>query len=463
MRSVTRNALWLLAGEVLTRLLGFFVTVLLARRLGADGFGQVGFGVSVMSYGVIVTKFGLLTVGIREVAGDRDSLYRLVDNMLPLRFLLGLLACIGIVAFAFLARHDSQSRLLLALFGSGVIIQTLLLEWVFNGIERMEYVALAHVLTNATYLGLIGFLVRSPASLLVVPLAFAAGTLVAALVLLVAYARGHGWPRPRFDREVWMRLGTSSWPLGIASVLNQFYVNFGIVGLALLRTDSEAGEFTAAHRLLFFLLMTDRILQAVFLPVISRNLKAAQHMVPELAGAAIRVALGLSLPVCAAVVLLAGPVTGLVFGPQYQAAVRPLTVLVWFFPLSLLSTVFGYALVAACRELEFLRNNAIAVGVALAFSLIAIPRAGVMGAAWAMLAGEGVMLGLMLSGGTRLLKPRLEWRLTMPFAASLLLAVIVLALRNWNWPAAAVAGSLAAAGLLFATGSLTAKDLGLVR
>ncbi len=249
----------------------------------------------------------------------------------------------------------------------------------------------------------------------------------------------------------------------MASVLNQFYVNFGIIGLALLRSDAEAGAFTAAHRLLFFLLMADRVLQAVFLPVISRNFASAPDNVPALAGSAVRVALGLSLPICAATVLLAGPVTRLVFSAGYEAAARPLVILVWFFPLSLLSTLFGYALLAARRELVFLRNTGISVGLSLVLSLLLIPRLGVSGAAWAMLAGEAAVFGLMLIDGAKLLRPRLDWRVLMPFAGSALLSGLVVLLRSWNWWAAALAGAAGCGALLFATRSLTARDLGLGR
>ncbi|MEO0082726.1 MAG: flippase [candidate division WOR-3 bacterium] len=461
MKRATKNAAFLLIGEVVTRLLGFLVSALLARRLGIDGFGQVGFAFSVMSYGVIVTKFGLLTVGIREAARDRTRIPHLVSNVLSLRLLLSLAATAAIVCFALLVRKDQGVRLLLILFSTGVVAQTFMLEWLFTGIERTEFVALGHVLTNALYFVLVALLVRGPHQILLVPLALAAATIVAALVLAARYAAEFGMPRPGFDRDAWKQLAMTSWPVGVASVLTQIYVNFGIIALALLRTDKEAGLFTAAQRLVFFLLMLDRVFQAVFLPMVSRYYKSAPDRLPGLVGTAVRVIIVLTLPLCIGLSLLARPAVIVVFGNNYLEAAVPVVVLVWFLPLSLLTTLAGYTLLASGQERRFCLNTGVGVALALALSVAGIVVWGVTAAAVALVIGEACMLILMGRDFLRLCRPQLDRRMFVPLLGGLGVAAVLVLLRNWNWMVAAAASAVIYLAVLLLGRGIGREDLGL--
>lgn len=461
MRRTARNAASLFAGEVATRLLGFLVSALLARRLGIDGFGQIGFAFSVMSYGFIVTKFGLLTVGIREAGRNRGAIPTLVSNMLAFRLVLGLAAATGMVVFALLSRPET--RWLLVLFSAGVVLQSLLLEWLFTAIERMEFVGLSHSLINALYLVLVLVLVRGKQQVLAVPVAYAAATLVAALVLLVVYAASYGLPTLVFDRVVWKKLALQSWPVGLASVLTQLYVNSGIIGLSLLRSNYEAGLYTASHRLVFFLLMLDRILQTLFLPLVSRYFASARDRLPELVGSAFRVVISLSLPLSVGLSLLARPLLTLVFGEQFVPAASSLSILVWFLPLSLLTTLTGYILVAVGQEKRFLVNTALGVILAMAVLVPGIVLWGLSAAAGAMVLGEAMILVLMGRDALKVCRPAVEQRIVSPFLGSAAFAAIILLVSRWSWVVAAGAAAVVYLAILLAGKGLTINDLRLAK
>ncbi|OYD15885.1 hypothetical protein CH330_04320 [candidate division WOR-3 bacterium JGI_Cruoil_03_51_56] len=463
MRRSARNASFLFCGEIGARFLGFLVAAILARRLGIAGFGQIGFAMSIMAYGVIVSKFGFLTIGIRESARDRKAIPGLVNNIISLRMILSIIAVVGIFIFALLVRKEASVKWLLAVFSLCVIAQSFLLEWVFTGIERMEYIAIARVLTNSAYFGLIIALVRSPKQIIMVPIALIIATLLGASVLLVPYVRRFGWLKPKFNRTAWKLLAGKAWPIGIASVLSQLYINFGIVGLALFTTDYETGIYTAAFRLVIFLLMLDRIFQAVFFPVVSRYFREHQDKLPELIGTALRIILAGCLPVSTGVMLLGKPVVLLVFGHNYLSSVSVLQPLVWFLPLSLLSSLAGYSLLAAGRERRFARNTAIGVAIALLLTVIGIGQWGALGAAVAMLIGEACILCLMGYDSLRMVKPKINWHFVIPLLACIPMSVVLVSLRDWNWVIAALVSGVTYIGLLFLGKGITSDDLGLVK
>jgi O-antigen/teichoic acid export membrane protein len=210
-------------------------------------------------------------------------------------------------------------------------------------------------------------------------------------------------------------------------------------------------------------MMLDRVFQAVFLPTVSRYFASAKERLPELTGTAVRAILALSLPLCVGLSLLARPAVALVFGREYLPAATPLMILAWFLPLSLLTTLAGYTLLASGQERRFCLNTAIGVSFALALSVAGIIIWGVPAAAVAMVCGEACILVLMGRDSLKLCRPAIDSRIVVPVLGCLGLAAALVLLRRWNWPAAAAVGAAVYLAALFLGKGLTVRDLGLVK
>jgi len=453
----------LLGGEVGARIFGFLATAYLARVLGVGAFGQLGFALAVFAYATMATKFGLLAIGVRDVAQNRDRLPELTGNIITMRLTLGVAAAILMVVLGLVLRKGATVRGLLVVFGAGVVVQCLLLEWTFTAVERTGYISGARTATSAVYFGLVLVLVRTPEDIMKVPIAFVVATAIGIAVLIAAYSRLYGRPALRFDAAVVRGLVRRAWPVGIASFLTQVHTSAGIVAVSLFLGDSAAGEYTAAHRIVFFVLMLDRIFQTVFFPVVSRYAKAQPDRLGWLIGASLRMILATGMPVSVGLLLLSSPAIGLVFGAAYSAAVPVLAVLSCFVLLSLLTSLASYSLLATGRERRFARNTAIGVGFSLCGVVAGAALWGTGGAALGMVVGETVVLVLMGCDLLRIAPPSINWRTAVPFVASLPLALLLLLLRSWNWPVAAILGASAYLALLLLGKGVTLSDIGLLR
>ena len=463
MRGPVRNAGYLFAGEATSRVFGFLTTAVLARRLGLDGFGQIGFAAAVMAYGVVFTDFGLVTVGTRSVARDSSRAQDLVGNLAPLRLLFGLGAAAATVLIALVLPKPVTVKLLLVLYAGAVVVQSVMLEWVFIGAEKLGFVSLPRVVTNCAYFALVLTLVRSPANVLLVPVAFSTATLLGALVLFLAYVPRFGVPKFRFSTGAWRELVRSAWPVGAASLLTQVHVNLGLILLGLAATFQQTGVYNSAYRLVFFLMTLDRVFYTVFFPVVSRLLKDQPGRLAELVGTAFRVVLALSIPFCVGAFMLARPILELVFSTEYANAFPVLRILVWFLPLSMFNSLAGYTLLAAGSERQFLRNTAIGVGAAVVFNVVAIPLAGSTGAALAIVAGEATLLALMGRGLLKMVGPRLGLRTLAPLVAAAAMAVVVYLLRGMSLVGCIGFGALTYSVFLLLLRGITVEDLGLAR
>jgi len=367
------------------------------------------------------------------------------------------------VLIALVLPKPAPVKWLLVLYAGAVIIQSVIFEWVFIGAEQMGFVSLSRIVTNSGYFVLVMFLVRSPGSLLLVPVAFGIATALGALVLLVAYAPRFGLPPLRFRLTGWRELLRSAWPIGASSLLTQLHVNLGLILLGLIATFQQTGIYNSAYRLVFFLMTLDRVFYTVFFPVVSRLIKNQPARLAELVGTAMRMILALSIPFCVGAFILARPILGLIFSAGYAGAFPVLRILVWFLPLSMFNSLAGYTLLAAGNERLFLRNTTIGVGAAVVFNLVAIPLAGSTGAALAIVVGEAGLLALMGRSLLAMVRPTLDLRTLAPLVAAAAMAVVVHFLRGMNVFGCVGFGALTYSVFLLLLRGITAEDIGLAR
>ncbi len=67
------NAWWLFTGAAGRSVLGFVVSVYLARVLGPETYGQVGYALAVLAYFILFTDGGLQVLGTRAVAAGQAN------------------------------------------------------------------------------------------------------------------------------------------------------------------------------------------------------------------------------------------------------------------------------------------------------------------------------------------------------------------------------------------------------
>jgi len=445
MRRSVRNLGFVLTSDLVSRLLGFFAVTWLARRLGVDNFGVIGFSLAALSYGLIVSDLGLLKLGTREVARDHSAAPRYVGAVVILRVLLAVIGLAGLGVFAIVIPRAESARLVIITYSLSLLPAALLLEWVFQGLERLEHIAVSRLLLMAVYLALVLALVRRPGQVLLVPLLWLCGSAASTLYLLVVYHVQVGRLRPVIELRFWGELLKTAMPLGIGTILSQVYMNFGFLMLGVMAIGEPAGWFTAAQRLVYFVLVIDRAFYMVAFPIVSRRLTdLARPEALDVMNRLAKLVLLVTIPIALCTLPLAPSLLNAIFGPDYLPAAPALAVLVWLVVTTTLSSLYGYGLVAANQEPRYARNVAIGAAFVMGLSLALVPFLKALGASIALVGGELVMLSLMFRDFRQVLKASFLRYLWRPVLVAGLLAVGIWFVRPersgaWlNWAALSV-------------------------
>lgn len=374
----------LTAGETINKLTRFAATVLLARTLSLSEFGLVNVGIAISGILLTFTALGLPEYGAREVAVSPRRVRRIAGLVLFTRLgALSFVSALVLLGTAIFAPSQLSLVVLAVVMTLGLSASA---DWLLRGREQMGDVA------TATSLGGIVVLAGCATAVVLLPtttaalLVFAAGEAAAGLFTW-RRARVGLLERPTFTEA--RRLVRVTWPLGASGIIiYASYANLDSILLAVVRSDAEAGLYSAPYRL--FLAANAVIIFAAYalLPMLARSHhegrpKEKRHLLIR----AFTPLAAYGLITLGAAEVLGGPFLEAVFGSDFAGTGSVLILLCMSTPIYAIGYPAGYSLIGEQRNWQFFAGGAIAGALNLVLMGLLIPKYGINGAAIATTTG----------------------------------------------------------------------------
>jgi O-antigen/teichoic acid export membrane protein len=364
------------------------------RYFGPEQWGPIVAALAYVAIFSSISDFGMLTVASRDMAvpgADAGSVYGAALVGVPL-------VVVPAVALAVLGD--------LALFGDHRVIRTLVL------------VLLASVPLSAVWLVSCSVLVARSRNDVRALLDVTSSLLVLGAVLLVAGLHLDGrtylvcivvgyavtacsavWLARRHVRPSFGEAGAGarslvrrSLPVGLASGSNALYGQVDTLLVALLASSRALASFGVASQLAGFVVAVPAMLMTATTPHYMAKGDAARR---ELLQRAFDTLVRGGAAVLVVAVVCAAAVVGAVAGARYEDGATALTLLLGAASLAFPSAVLAHGLVLAGGEKRLLGIVAAALAVNVAGNLVAVPLAGITGAASVLVASEVVVLAMV--------------------------------------------------------------------
>ncbi len=371
------------AGTAVSGAANFAGIVYLARVLGASAFGLFQFAQAFLLYLVFMVDSGLSSYGTREIAREPARSAPVVLNLFALRLLLALGGFAAALLVLFCAPLGAELRLFFLLTFLLVFYRALNADWVFQGLERMEYIALAKMLFSLLSLAAIVLAVKSSGDLLRVPqIQFAAGLLVSLVFVIVLFRYFLPWRPAELRPRQWGSTFLLSLPLGASLMLMLIYDNLDTIMLGFMDRPAVVGYYNAAYKLFYVCSGLFSLWLGAVFPVVSRRLAVSQEQTVVFLTKYLRLTMLAMLPLTVLVFLSAPLLIRLVFGAQYAGAVPALQILIWSLPPFIVSCTYGSLILqAGGRFHQFFAAAAAGALVNIGFNFLLIPRFSLLGAA----------------------------------------------------------------------------------
>ncbi|WP_375464284.1 lipopolysaccharide biosynthesis protein [uncultured Methylobacterium sp.] len=436
------NLLGQAAGRGISLLAGFAAFVMVAKAGGPQALGHYGIALAVVAIAVIAADFGTtLTFAARIGACADEARGAEMARIVSARLILG--AGTGLVLIGALPLLPAPTRPALALAALAMpLLAARFLDALFQVCGRpgwSAYPSLANavVLTGGTALSLALDAPEAVLPAVAVAAGIGYGTVGLALAGRLVPLRA----APLRDGLAYIRRAAG---LGLSNALGTLNARIGLLTLAGLAGAAEVGLFTAGYRFFELGVAVAITLATPMVPVFGRA--AGSGTLLAQTRLALRLVLTAAGPGVVAAWALAGPVIGLLFGPDYEPAIPVLRIAAPMAAAMIAATILFSALIARQRSGFAVLSGAAGCAVNALGCLLLVPRAGATGAALAALAAEVAMLAVVAAAFRRAVgMPVVPADVPAILAPTLVMAACVLASPAALVPYAVPAGALLAA------------------
>ena len=387
-----RNFLSLAVAEVISKLVTFAAFAYLARKLGPSTFGSIEFAAAVLMCASLLVDQGFNAFGAREIAKTPHRTGRLTAEIVTARMGLAIGSYLTVVLFAVLVNRGPVVLRLLLIYGLSLLLLPFLLQWVFQGHDRMKLVAVAQVIRQTVFAVVVFAFVRSADQVVMVAWAEVAAVASAAAFCLFTYRRyfrDETRMRPTVSRQLF-REGV---PIGLSQMFWVVKMFGGTLILGIIASTQTVAYYAGAQRILVALHAFVWLYYFNLLPSMSRAWQRSQSDFNAMIQSSMQVAVWVALAGGLIWAAVSSFVIQTVYGPQFAAGGTVLGIFGAVWAMALISGHYRFGLIAAGYSgIEMMTSM-----LGAAFALLLIPigyfKGGVNGAAMGLVAAEaGVWL-----------------------------------------------------------------------
>ena len=289
-----KNFFSLVGAEAFSKVATFAAFAYLARIYGPTGFGYIEWASAVLMCASLIVDQGFSAYGAREIAKSPKLTERLVAEVVTARFFLAAVGYLIVAVCALWFVHEQIITRLLLIYGLSLWLLPLMLQWVFQGHDRMYLVSLTQMIRQIVFVGAIFILVRNVNDLLFVGVAEVAGVLCAAVFSVWMYRRNFA-SRIRLSPSFSTKLLREGTPIGLSQmfwVVKMFGATL-IVGF--IATSEDTGYFASAMRILIALHTFVWLYYFNLLPSLSRAWEQGSEKFSALIRSSMRIVVPISL------------------------------------------------------------------------------------------------------------------------------------------------------------------------
>jgi O-antigen/teichoic acid export membrane protein len=417
--------------EIVSHIIGFVVSVYIARVLGSEYFGQISFALVLISYFILFTNFGLATYGIKEVSHNIKHTVNIASMLVLIQAVLSIIAYCAIIILIISVwnQFPAEKKCLVLILATSLFPTVFDLTWVFMAHEKMEYRASAYLIRYMTYALIVFLLLPHQRTVITVGIAYLASTGTMALFstsIYLKFFRSFHFAQTRLVTNLRAFLKAAI-PIGWATLMSRIYYNFDTLMLSFMRGDEVVGWYSAGYRIILVLTNIAGIYGVVYLPALTKKISNSKETAKTLVDRSFRLLLSFVIPVTVGGILLSPKIIIFVFGVQYTSAIVPFQILLIAVLVIFASVVFSYGLIGLGKQKQLAIYSTLAAVFNIGLNFLLIPKYGAVGAAITTVISEvTVLTGVYYTFRKEMSVPSLVCFLK-PLVASACMAVPIIA------------------------------------
>jgi O-antigen/teichoic acid export membrane protein len=382
-RRMAKNTTVLFVSQLLTYVIGFFVTIYSARYLGVEGYGILSYALALGGILIVFTELGLSTLSVREISRNKNLAQKYTSNILVIKTALSLITILVTFVIVNLMNYpQSTAYIIYIIMGSYVVNAfTSIFSSLSQAYEKMEYLSLGSILNSVIML--IGVLLVTQYQLGIV--IFASIYLLDNLICLIYWIIISAWkfvlPKLEFDWNFSKITMKESIPFAITGIFALIAFRIDTVMLSLLSGDVAVGFYTAAYKLMEVMIFIPTVYVTSIYPIFSRFHISSRDILKFSFEKSFQYMIILSLPIAVGTSLLADQIILLIYQSGFSSSIIALQIVIWAIPLIFFNNVLATSMASINKQRDAMKIVFFAMIFNIIMNLILIPLYGFIAAA----------------------------------------------------------------------------------
>jgi O-antigen/teichoic acid export membrane protein len=363
-------------------------SILLARTLHPAGKGVYATVNTVGDLSLVLGTLGISTAAVYYLAQPSESLERTRATVLGLCLLIGIVVTVGLVVAAGIAGFAGGSSgtgwAFVAVAPVGIIsLGRAALESFFRAQHQIRAINVAAVISSVAFLAflVVAQLDHEMSASMAVALRVGSVAVAVATLLVAARSGRLAIPRPRLHGPTVRLLLGYGVPYAAYSIVQNFSNRFDYILLRLFDSSRVVGVYSIAVGQGELLWILPTAVGFVLFPRVAALARSDPERAAVETAVLLRWSVLLTTVAAAAVAVVAAPLTRIVYGSAFAAAVTPLRILLVGIVASSFLQVLSSLLLGSGRLRLLIQTTAVGFGLNLGLNLVLIPRFGMNGAA----------------------------------------------------------------------------------
>ncbi|HDY72633.1 MAG TPA: hypothetical protein ENH90_00485 [bacterium] len=397
-QTIFKNTFWIALAIGVSKFSKLVLIIYVARILGATEYGKFAFALAFISLFVIFHNLGLPSIVTREFAREKEK-EKEFYSLFSLKILLGLGALIMVLIGSFFVTPDPNIRKVIWILATFSLIGNFstIIHAFFRARQRMEYESWATILEALIVAGAGFFVILKFPSIENLSYAYLFSSVIA-LVFILIFFHFKVFPlKISWQKSVWRKFLTMSWPLALASVFSTIYAYIDSVMMGYWGLMTETGWYNAAYKMVMFTTVPASIIATSFYPVLSKFFKESKEKLQSAWDQQVGVMIFLAIPLMVGGITLSARIIDFIYGQDFFPSILAFQILIIMAGIFFLSKPLMQFLIVSNQQKKIFVISFSGALINIILNLILIPKFSLYGAAIATVITYLLMLFLLFN------------------------------------------------------------------
>lgn len=383
-QTIFKNTFWLTAAEAVSRLLGVILVIFVIRILGATEYGKFTFALAFVSLFAVFSDFGLSSIVIREISQSKEN-EKEYSAVFSLKIILSIITLVLMIGSSFFVAVDPAVRKIIFILAFYILISN------FSGIisaflearQKMEYESAAKIVQTLFTVAVGIFILFKNPSVENLSCGYLFANL-GVLIFILLFFNYYIYPlKLDFNTRTWKKFFGLCWPLGVASIFSEIFINMDSVMMGHLGKITQVGWYNAAQGLIGFATIPAVLFGVSFYPALSKFFIESKEKLQGVWNHYMELTIVLAVPMVMGGFILASKIINFIYNTSFDPSILVFKILIFSVGINFIYSPYVIMLIASSQQKKYLVMNLFAAITNIVLNLVLIPRYGLYGASFA--------------------------------------------------------------------------------